>query len=354
MPGLCATFTAASRRELLDELFVLSDRIDATLAGESPAAEDLARYGGLRRAYRELLPKATVARCPFTQQVYEHSLDWFGIDGPWWDCRAANRPLELMMTGTVLAFTGALSMTSPIERTPFLVKPGPGAPFVVPRLLARQGVRAVVSSLSIGAHTGYVITYFANPAPDDLEGFNDWGTDYYQFDDGFGQLGWHQGSDTAVDHDFELAPYLKSGQLLWIAPGDATMTLREGASGCPYVDLKGCRLPQLVQNGERWLGEFPIEDILDVDQEDAPVSAPSSSSMLMPAGLAAAEPQPVPPVMPDAASSATSPVRRVVPVSAALSPATASTAPSFCGKCGTPHSPNARFCGGCGGVLRTS
>lgn len=252
-------FTAASRRALLDEFFAVGARIDATPAGDEPNAGDIARYAELRRTYREQLPVLALSRCPFTKAVYEHSLDPFGIDGPWWDYRASNRPLE-MMQGTVLAFTGALTMVSNIECAPFLVRPGPGAPFVVPRMLSRDGVRAVIYSLPIGEHTGYVITYFADPAPDDLEGFNDWGMDFYQFEYDIDHLGWYQASETAADHDFDLAPYLTSGQLLWIAPGDDGMTLREGLAGCPYVDAEGCRVPQMVQDGERWLGEFPFDE----------------------------------------------------------------------------------------------
>lgn len=52
-----------------------------------------------------------------------------------------------------------------------------------------------------------------------------------------------------------------SGQLLWIAPGDEAMELKTGVAGCPYVDLEGSRLPQLVQDGERWYSELVADDV---------------------------------------------------------------------------------------------
>lgn len=340
------TFTADSRRALLDELFAVNARIDATLAGDAPDASDLARYAELRRTYREQLPVRPVSRCPFTKVLYEHSIDPFGIDGPWWDFRAANRPFELMR-GTVLAFTGALRMASRVENTPFLVRPGPGAPFVVPRMLKRDGVRAVIHSLPIGAHTGFVITYFADPAPSNLEGFNDWGMDYYQFESDTDQVGWHQGSETAADHDFELAPYLASGQLLWIAPGDEAMTLHEGARGCPYVDAEGCRVPQLVQDGERWLGEFPLDD----DQLPATMQDPDESlvgevgATKVPGDDVGSTPVP---------AAGFSRAASAVPIAPIASAATAQAPARGCFRCGAGLKPTSKFCPSCGAPVVTT
>ena len=351
-------FTAASRRALLDEFFAVNARLEATPAGDAPDAADQARYAELRRTYRETLPLLPVSRCPFSKSVYAHSLDPFGIDGPWWDYRATNRPLELM-TGTVLAFTGALTMASRIERAPFLVRPGPGAPFVVPRMLRREGVRAVIYSLPIGAHTGYVIAYFADPAPDDLEGFNDWGTDLYQFESDTDQLGWHQGSETAADHDFDLVPYLTSGQLQWIAPGDATMTLREGLEGCPYVGAEGCRVPQLVQDGARWLGEFPFDEDSATEPDAAAEPAPPDELVAVSTPLAPPEtPAPAPGTSARACAScgaALKPTSKFCP--SCGKPAVSASAPvvppqpavaDVCVHCGQPRRPGAKFCRSCG------
>lgn len=354
-----ATFTAESRRAMLDEFHALGERLDATQADATPKEADSARYGTLRRSYREQLPQVAVARCPFTKQVYTHSLDTFGIDGPWWDCRSTNRPLELMMQGTVVAFTGALKLALHIERAPFLAKPGPGVPFVVPRLLRRDGVRAVLMSLPIGEHTGYAVTYFADPVPSDLEGFNDWGTDYYQFDDGLDQLGWHQASQTEADYDFNLAPYLKSGALLWIAPDDTALTLREGTTGCPYVDLEGPRVPQLVQDGDRWFGEYALDDYLEIEPDDEPtVALPRDASPEAPPPRTESPQSAVPPkAAPLSCASCgdvLKPTSKFCPSCGKPAAATASTAAAVapaanvCQHCGQPRRPGAKFCGRCG------
>lgn len=365
-----ADWTTEGRRALLDELFALHARIDAVPASGTPAASDLARYGELRQRYRELLPLVPVARCPFTGEVVSHSLDLLGIDGPWWDVRAPNRPLEPVGQGTNLAFTGALAMASTIERAPFLAKPGPGAPFVVPRLVRREGVRAVLFALPVGEHTGYIISYFASPVPDDLEGFNDWGVDCYQFEDD-GELAWHQGSARAVDHDFDLAPYLDSGQLQWIALGDASMSLRQGVRGCPYVDIEGCRMPQLVQDGERWIGEFELDadDVPMIEQGDEdsgdlpltssatfapPATPPPPPSTSAPTSVASAPVDLPPPgsICPSC-GGALKPTSKFCPscgkpVTAAKPSPAPEPSPDVCRHCGQPRRPGAKFCRSCG------
>lgn len=331
-------FTPDERRALLDEFFEVGARLDALPATMAPDPADLARYAELRRTYRERLPVLPLGRCPLTRAMYEHSIDPFGLDGLWWDYRSPNRPLE-WMRGTVLAFTGALRMGDPVERMPFLVRPGPGAPFVVPRILKRAGVRAVLYALPIGVHTGYAITYFADPAPDDLEGFNDWGTDFYQFESDTDRLGWDQGSADAADHDFDLTKYLECGQLLWIAPGDATMELHEGVMGCPYIDLEGSRLTQLVQDGERWFDELLVDDDVSPSPPPAPAPPPPAVSPRVACTACAAELKPTSKFCPGCG-------KPVAAVSAVVSPITPAAA--LCAHCGEPRRPGATFCRSCG------
>ncbi len=49
--------------------------------------------------------------------------------------------------------------------------------------------------------------------------------------------------------DFDLMPWVNRELLTWIAPGDASLTLRQGLGGCPYVNLPGTRALQRIQYG---------------------------------------------------------------------------------------------------------
>jgi hypothetical protein len=223
-----------------------ADRYDE--AGRTRKALPLwPRVEEILRRYEELLPEVTVARCPHSGELVRWRIDTFGLDGRFWEYDTAIRRLPESLPRAWLAMTGAMRLAEPVEHTPYVVNPGPGVPFVVPRILASPGIRAVIAEVPVGAHTGWAISYFG-PKPD-VRLVNTWGkASYPVFRDGV-QGGWDADSPSMSDYDFALTTWLRSGSLLWIAPGDESATLREGPSGCPFVALPGPRTVPLVLNG---------------------------------------------------------------------------------------------------------
>jgi len=218
--------------------------------GDPDAARPLWRRGRqLRDRYARLLPDVPVARSPDTGEVVTWAIDMVGLDGWYWSYRGPARRIPERVPSTWLTMTGALRLHDPVEVTPFLVRPGPGVPFVVPRILQATGVRAVLAQLPIGRHTGWPITYFG-PRPVDTKLVNLWGSDGYQvYEDGEWR-GWDETTPWVADYDFDLEPWLRSGKLLWIRPGDESMELRTGVEGCPYVGLDGVRDIPFIENGD--------------------------------------------------------------------------------------------------------
>jgi hypothetical protein len=71
---------------------------------------------------------------------------------------------------------------------------------------------------------------------------NDWGTQrYWEEESPFPELltpGQYVCLSTdPEEYDFDLAPWIRKGKLLWIAPDDPTFTLRSFVARCPYIDL---------------------------------------------------------------------------------------------------------------------
>ena len=66
--------------------------------------------------------------------------------------------------------------------------------------------------------------------------------------------------------DFDLAPWIKAGKLLWIAPEDELLVLRSTIYDCPYLNFPGSRKPKYIQNGKFW--EL-TEEHLEVDIQPA-------------------------------------------------------------------------------------
>ena len=229
----------------------IATRLDAAadpdLAGFERRA--LARAEDIRAAYLEALPRVALSRCPHTNAELRIAIDTTDIDGLWWDYFAPVRSAERVLP-TLYAVTGALALRGAPARTSFLVKPGPAAPCVLPRLLERPAVRAVVSAVAIGKHQGYVVAYYSTDYLRGEKRANDWGANEYRVYDERGEpAGWDSVAEDEREMDFALAPWIERGKLAWIAPGDAALRLETAARGCPFLDLGGSRQIQRIEEG---------------------------------------------------------------------------------------------------------
>jgi hypothetical protein len=204
--------------------------------------------------YIAMLPVRQLSRCPFTEHLLERAIDDVELDGPWWDHDDPARPPSPYMP-TLVAFTGAVRLAH-VPFTHFLAVPGPELPFVAPGLLLADGVKAVLSSIRIGAHQGYCIAYYAHPPgpPRHVTRLNDWGASYHLVQ-GPAQL--EQRSAPAHEHDwdYDLAPWIEYGSLLWIAPDDDELVLCSTVDDCPYLELPGrLGITRLKRGEASWSG----------------------------------------------------------------------------------------------------
>lgn len=158
------------------------------------------------------------------------------------------RPAETVPP-TWFGTNGAIRLCGPVPDTPFLIKPGPEVPFVLPRLLSDPRVKAVIASVPVGGHTALAISYVAKPWPEDLQPINAWANNSYRAVTPGGRATFGQALDEG-NHDYEIAPWIQRGKLLWIAPGDLGATLRGDVDACPYVGMEGHRDVLRIKWGE--------------------------------------------------------------------------------------------------------
>jgi hypothetical protein len=198
--------------------------------------------------YVSNLPKKTLSRSPFTKEIYNLSIDIFGLDGPWWD---AERPLRAVENEieSFFAFTGSININTKIPNVPFPLKPGPAVPWVSPRLLNHQNIMAVLSHTKIGVYDAYVTVYYSKDKTVEIERINTWGTDCYIVNnlEGFAIIG--STYDDEEEYDFDIAPWIKKGKLKWIDPNDDTLSLMDSVDDCPFLNISGYKYPVLIQNG---------------------------------------------------------------------------------------------------------
>lgn len=246
----------AARKRLLDEGNAAHSRAEF-LSGRSGdmkdddglASEHWDAGHAAEERYRELLPEVPVSRCPFSEDLLTWAMDVIDLDGWYWNIDGPIRRLT-DPPNSFLTLTGAMRLHEPITWAPFCAAPGPGVPYVVPRILDRSENIAVIAQLAVGRHIGWPIVYFGDRDTGiDLENY--WGdNDYYRYDSSGKRLGWKTVIPDIRSYDFEIEPWISSGKLRWIAPGDETMTVRQGLPGCPYVGLEGPRRLGFVEEGK--------------------------------------------------------------------------------------------------------
>lgn len=362
--GVSRASLLAEHTNALERVLQLPDDDDAYEAANQKLWE-------IRQAYCDQLPLVRFCASPFDGLPFDHSIDLDGLDGLWWSAIEPLRPLEFLPRH-VVAFTGAMTLVEPLENTVFLVKPGPGAPFVVPWLLELPGVKAVLCPLMIGRHQGWPVIYFREDLDSREGGFNTWGQGLSRFVVDEETSGWHEWSAGPEDYDFDLAPWVKSGKLLWLPEDDPTGVPRNGLEGFEWLNLPGERKLHLVCQGRVILQE-PFAPVgWDEDEEAKPESVgreeqwwqapipepkwqpeapePESEPEREPELKPEPEPKEEAPPMP---SSEPTPEQRAPaappPVQASAPPV--QLGPKFCRQCGKPLKTGAKFCGGCGAKL---
>lgn len=274
------TFTDADRRPVVEALLEARKELDAatwqldTPAG--PASGDLGaaaeacrrarqRLAELAAEYAARLPRPAISRNPFTGRVLRYPLDTLGLDGPWWDSDDPVRPETLLPPG-VFALGGAVAIEGEPPDTPFNVKPGPSVPWVCPRVLALPGVRAVVSQIQVGPHSAWPVVYFAAQPLPGRSGLDTWGLSSHLVLAEDGSYSIESSWSLPSEYDYDLAPWIRRGRLLWIAPGDGDLALHATVSGCPYLDLPGARHPVLLRKGHMESCLLEDTEAMDGDQ----------------------------------------------------------------------------------------
>lgn len=204
----------------------------------------------LRRAYADALPQIPIGSNPFDNSLVTVALDTQGLDGPYWDAQNPARPAE-SMPASFVGLTGAMGLApGSVEFTEHLCLPGPQVPFVVPELLGRPGVTAVLTTVTVGSHTGYAVSYFSPRSPEGPPLPNEWGRREYWIRKSGEPVTMGTSFDNLPEPDFDLGPWIDRGKVGWVAPGDDTYLLNWEREDCPYLDLPGARRFQRVQAGE--------------------------------------------------------------------------------------------------------
>jgi hypothetical protein len=241
-------------KEERDELLARAAR-DLVARREALLAKDREMAKALKTAsqstlaeYLDRLPVVAMTACPFTGQVLRRSFDLFGFDGDWWRSgqpRYTATPLPrhfCVLRGAVhFGDPGSEETRKPRLPKDFEAETGPEVPYVIPRLLGKEGVIAVIGELDMAAgQKVHTIGYFGKPRPPVEELTADWPNQIHEWTTGLGEKGWNFPVDP---WDFDLAPWIEKGKLRWCEPGSKNekVAASTAPADCPYLDLPGRR-----------------------------------------------------------------------------------------------------------------
>jgi hypothetical protein len=258
-----STFPKDERDAVVRSIYELRERLFPA-GGEPPDFDEIKeRYYQRMIEYLDRLPREVLSVCPFTGEPLKRAIDPWGFDGPFWHDGLSRRPEEPRPPGAFQVLLGGLKLNreAPTEAVDG-VKPGPDVPFVVPDLLLLPGMVAVMARYRLPTgDDAYPVAYFAED-PSKIEPrqlHQEWLRPDYWFENDDGDQVWSIANE---ELDFELRPYLESGQLRWVddlaAEEPRALRLGVDADECPLLDLPGERKPQLFSDGQRdWL---PLPD----------------------------------------------------------------------------------------------
>lgn len=199
--------------------------------------------------FAERVPRVPIGRCPICDHVLEFPIDLEGLDSPWWwdlfpqpfTAPKACEHFQLLL--------GAVDLQGrqPVEVDTWSAIVGPGAPYVIRRLLEMEGVKAVVSRFTLGTGDfAYPITYFSEEPIPQTDLHQEWRKESWIIKNEDGAPVGHEIANDAWE--FDLGEWFDEEKLYWIEPGDADMVLRTGRPN-PYESASGTHQKQIVASG---------------------------------------------------------------------------------------------------------
>ena len=266
---MSASLTHSERRALLAQAAAFELQLyprdeHATGPEGIPRVKLLDAYYQVLHEYGDRLPRVAMSRCPHTKQVLKRALDPFGLDGPFWHKSCIVEIEEPPAPPTFRVLLGALDLhgRTPSEAMAEVI-PGPDIPFVIPRLLKLPQMKAVISQVTLETgDTAHLVSYFSSEdIPFQLR-HQHWLRQDIWFPNDSGGTSWMTMNDP---WDFDIQPWIESGHVSWIMPGDAEMALCDGSSSsaCPFVGLLGDQHPQMLSGGRTIRMPMPNAMVVD-------------------------------------------------------------------------------------------
>lgn len=206
-------------------------------------------------------PVVLVAICPFCdKKIYANLKSGvFSLDENFWllDYDDAKNAYHETICTHLFAIDGALHLQNnppPAKLKGFKsmrckITMAAEVPFVKPRILNKDGVIAVIHSVSIaGKYIGYPVSYFTKEKIPQSDFCIGWARqEYADHLDGISNATF-SGKRTDIQ-DYDLNPWVKKERLFWLEENADTIHLIKEENRFPYSSIQGRKHPYIIENG---------------------------------------------------------------------------------------------------------
>jgi hypothetical protein len=249
----------AQREKLMKQYIALDEKLSPDQKSEDPRQKALAtemrkiaeEMGQCRQEYDHLIPRIKVSECPFTGEPLIIAFDPVALDGFWW-MEFTRRIYEgQTRPETFRVIRGAVNFRRlPPQGGRHEALIGPEVPYVIPRILQLPTMEMVISCVTLeNGYVAYPMAYFSTESPEPGKLTSPWlWSNEYIFRDANGRERWLIPNDP---WDFNIGKWVERGKVRWMNPDGQTLApASTNPADCPYVDLEGCRLPQILKDNK--------------------------------------------------------------------------------------------------------
>ncbi len=122
-------------------------------------------------------------------------------------------------------------------------------PFVKPRILNKDGVIAVIHSVSnAGKYIGYSVSYFTKEKIPQSDFCIGWARqEYVDHLDGISNATFS--GKRSDKQDYDLIPWIKKEKLLWLEENAGNISLSKEEENFSYSNIQGRKHPYVIENG---------------------------------------------------------------------------------------------------------
>lgn len=206
-------------------------------------------------------PVVLVAICPYCNKKVYANLNFgvFTLDANFWllDYDNAKNVSPESTCPHLIAIDGALHLQNNppppklkgFKMMRFKITMAAEVPFVKPRILRKEGVIAVIHSISIAEkYTGYPVSYFSKDNILQSEFCIGWARqEYVEHLDGIPNATF-SGKRSDIQ-DYDLIPWIKKEKLLWLEENAGNINLFKEEIFFPYSNMQGRKHPYIIETG---------------------------------------------------------------------------------------------------------